>query len=168
MMRCPVSYYTELKGRQARVNILGSSSTIRQYRRRLLFTRASLAFLNMLSNPRIELGFRRSGRTAVYDSLRLKKNTLHLRNRSIFSGRKLGLYQHFARRSIYSPMGIHRLFSFERELDGNAPISVRVIARYHSLSQFTIDARLHGTRTDHFFGPEARTISTIGHRTLNF
>ena len=113
-------------------------------------------------------GLRRSGRTAVQDSLRLKKPALHSRNRSFFSGRKLGLYQHFARRSIYSPMGIHRLFSFERELDGNAPISVRVIVRYHSPSQFTIDTRLHGTRTDHFFGPEARTISTIGHRTLNF
>ena len=56
-MRFPVSYYIELKRRQARVNILGSSSTIRQYRRSLLFTRASLAFLNMVSNPRIELGF---------------------------------------------------------------------------------------------------------------
>ena len=47
-MRCPVSYYVELKGRQARVNTVGSSSTIRYYRHRLLFTRASLAFLNRL------------------------------------------------------------------------------------------------------------------------
>ena len=29
VMRCPVSNYIELKGRQARANILGSSSTIR-------------------------------------------------------------------------------------------------------------------------------------------
>ena len=103
----------------------------------------------------------------MQDSLRLKKTALHLRNQSIFSGRKLGLYQHFARRSICSPMEIHRLFSFERELDGNAPISVRVIARYHSPSQFTIDARLHRTRADHFFGPEARIILIIVDRTLN-
>ena len=48
VMRCPVLYYIELKRRQAinRINILGSSSKIRQYRRRLLLTRASLAFLN--------------------------------------------------------------------------------------------------------------------------
>ena len=49
-MRCRVSNYIELKGRQARVNILGSSSTIREYRRRLLFTRASLAFLNKIAS----------------------------------------------------------------------------------------------------------------------
>ena len=45
-MRCPVSNYIELKGRQARANILGSSSTIRKYRRSLLSTRASLTILN--------------------------------------------------------------------------------------------------------------------------
>ena len=51
IMRCPVSYYIELKGRQARVNMLGSSSTTRYYRRSLLaFTRASLAFLNTISD----------------------------------------------------------------------------------------------------------------------
>ena len=55
-MRCLVSYYIKLKGRQARVITFGSSSTIRYYRRSLLSTRASLAILNMVSNPRIELG----------------------------------------------------------------------------------------------------------------
>ena len=50
VIRCPVSYYIEPKERQARANTLGSSRTIRSYRRSLLFTRAALAFLNMMSN----------------------------------------------------------------------------------------------------------------------
>ena len=113
-----------------------------------------------------------------------------LTHRLFFFGPELGLYQHSlaSQRSILEHVSIcspsqfvhlhgkpYQLF-FERELDGTATISVRVIATIgitHGRntvspsrnscdsdpfwSQLTIDVRLHGTHTDYFFRAGART-----------
>ena len=110
---------------------------------------------------------------------RCKTHRLALTHRLFFSGRKLGLYQHSTttQRSILEHVSICSP-SIHSPAWETALIFVRVIAPSVSLSagrpfrlqgthvipilfwsQFTIDARLHGTRTDYFL---ARTESHMG------
>ena len=105
-----------------------------------------------------------------------------LTHRLLFSGRKLGLYQHSttARRSILEHVSICSP-SIRSPAWETAPIFEGVIAPSVSLtaerpfrlqgthvipilfwSQFTIDDRLHGTHTDYFFRAEDRTELHMG------